>query len=105
MSLDLTLTVVRPVEVHHQNITHNLFQMADAAGFGKLLWGDEKPRNAAHLADAIEVGLDAMRADPERFKAYDAENGWGTYKDFVPWLERLVEACRANPDAQVEVSR
>ena len=105
MSLDLTLTVVRPVEVHHQNITHNLSPMAEAAGFGRLLWGDERPRNAAHLADAIEVGLDAMRADPERFKALDAKNGWGTYKDFVPWLERLVQACRDNPEARVEVSR
>lgn len=99
MSLDIS------VGPHWQNITHNLYPMAKAAGFGHLLWGDVPVKNAAALADAVEVGLDRMRTDPAKFKAMDAPNGWGTYEQFVPWLEQLAEACRRHPDAEVECSR
>lgn len=99
MSLDIS------VGSHWQNITHNLHGMANEAGFGDVLWGDTPVANAEQLADAIEVGLDSMRTDPARFRKLDAPNGWGTYEQFVPWLERLVEACRRDPNAEVSVSR
>ncbi len=99
MSLDIE------VGSHWQNITHNLYPMASRAGFGRALWGDEPVRDASELADLIEVGLDEMRARPAVFRALDSPNGWGTYDQFVPWLERLVEACRREPTARVSVSR
>lgn len=37
--------------------------------------------------------------------AYDSQNGWGTYDQFLPWLEQLLNACRENSDARIEVSR
>lgn len=35
----------------------------------------------------------------------NSPNGWGTYKYFVPWLEKYLAACKEYPDAVVEVSR
>lgn len=46
-----------------------------------------------------------MKAEPERFQALNSPNGWGTYKQFVPWLERLLAACERDPDVAVDVSR
>lgn len=40
-----------------------------------------------------------------RFRAYDSPNGWGTYDNFVPWLEKYLAACEEYPDAEVRVSR
>jgi hypothetical protein len=39
------------------------------------------------------------------FKMHDAPNGWGTYEQFLPWLEEYLRACEENPDAIVMVSR
>ena len=107
MSLDVTLTAVRPTEVFSANITHNLGNMAEAAGIYKHLWLPEEIgiTKAAELIEPLRVGISAMRSDPERFKKLDAENGWGTYDQFVPWIEKYLEACEQNPDADVSVSR
>ena len=53
------------------------------------------------LADALVV----MKADPARFVAFNPTNGWGGYDMFIPWIERYLEACRAYPDAEIQVSR
>ena len=46
-----------------------------------------------------------MKSDPERFEQFNSPNGWGLYEHFIPWIERYLEACEANPDATVSVSR
>jgi hypothetical protein len=46
-----------------------------------------------------------MKREPERFIALNPENGWGNYGDFVPWIERYIEACCEYPDSDVHVSR
>jgi hypothetical protein len=107
MSLDITLMRVQPCEVHWQNITHNLGPMAERAGLYGVLWHPEDHgiKVAVDLIAPLTKGIEAMKADPARFKALNAPNGWGTYDNFVPWLERLLSACREYPDATVEVSR
>ena len=88
------------------NITHNLGDMADAAGIYGILWHPEDNgiTTARQLIVPLIKAVADMRAHPDIYKVHDSENGWGTYADFVPWLERLLEACEANPDARVEVS-
>ena len=81
--------------------------MAKAAGVYDCLW--RSPENgfrlAGQLIDPLRDGISRMEADPKRFKAMDSPNGWGTYKVFLPWLERLLEACIANPDAEIHTDR
>jgi hypothetical protein len=113
MSLDVTLysnkcdTCGRSEEVFRANITHNLGAMAEAAGVYEAVWRPDEFAylKASHILPVLERGSAALQADPERFEQYDAPNGWGTYEQFVPWLKRYAEACKANPDAIVEARR
>lgn len=107
MSLDVYLEVVQASEVYSANITHNLGGMADVAGIYKCLWRPEEIgiSKAGGLIPLLEEGLRVMRSDPCRFRRLSAPNGWGTYEQFVPWLERYIAACREYPEAMVRVSR
>jgi hypothetical protein len=107
MSLDVYLTETSPHMVYDANITHNLSAMADAAGIYEVLWhpneiGISKARD---LIERLRAGLALLKADPDKFKQYDAANGWGLYEHFVPFVERYLAACVEHPDADVRVSR
>lgn len=92
---------------YSDNITHNLTKMADAAGLYKALWRPEEigATHAHQLVAPIETGLAALKADPERFKALNPPNGWGSYAGLVGFAERYLMACKAHPSAKIEVSR
>ncbi len=107
MSLDVYLARVQETEVFWANITHNLGRMAEEAGIYKHLWRPEEIGivRADQLVAPLEQALALMKADPERFKTFNAANGWGLYEHFVPWIERYLEACKAYPDATIRVSR
>lgn len=106
MSLDITLTRIQPSAVYCANITHNLTTMAEAADIYKPLWRPEKCgiTKAAQLIGPLTQALERMKAKPHVYSKYDSPNGWGLYANFVPWLERLLAACEAFPDANIEVS-
>ncbi len=93
--------------VFDANITHNLNKMADAAGIYEACWRPEEigATKASDIIPILQKGFEDMKARPEYFKKFDSENGWGTYKDFLPWVESYLYACREYPDAIIEVSR
>jgi hypothetical protein len=107
MSLDVTLTAVREVDVFEANITHNLNKMAIEAGVYTYLWNPTKCGivHAAQLIAPLNAGVKRMKENPAYFKQFNAKNGWGTYENFVPWIEKYIQACEENPDAKVLVSR
>lgn len=113
MSLDVYLNTnyckhcERGDEVFGANITHNLNDMAKEAGIYGILWRPEENgiTEARQLIEPLRTAVADMKADPERFKKHDSENGWGTYKDFLPWLEKYLRACEATPHARVTASR
>jgi hypothetical protein len=107
MSLDVMLTEVKECEIFSQNITHNLGAMAEEAGIYKHLWIPEEIgiTTAIDLIQPLKEGVALMKKEPERFKKFNASNGWGMYEDFVPWIERYIEACELNPGSKVSVSR
>jgi hypothetical protein len=92
------------IELHSQNITHNLNKMAQDAGIYDALWHPGEGMTAAKWAKIIKPAMIVMHESPDRFKAFDASNGWGTYGDFMPWLEQLLTACNKNPDSVVSAS-
>lgn len=57
------------------------------------------------MIPCLESGIAKMKADPELFRTFDPENKWGSYDDFLPWLEKLLEACREFPNAKVSSCR
>jgi hypothetical protein len=117
MSLDVTLYasttcphcggVIPDGEGFSANITHNLRKMAAEAGIYKHVWRPEEIEitKAGQLIAPLREAIALMRADPERFRKLGASNGWGTYDDFLPWLERYLVACEVDPEAVVRASR
>jgi hypothetical protein len=107
MSLDVTLSAVRETEVYTANITHNLSKMAAEAGIYKALWRPEEIgiTTAKQLIEPLRVGLALLRAEPQRFRAFNPENGWGTYDGLVAFVDAYLQACEENPDATVDVWR
>jgi hypothetical protein len=94
-------------EFFSANVTHNLVQMAEEAGVYKHLWRPEEigVTKAGQLVVPLRAAVALMRSDPARFEKHNPSNGWGSYERFVPWIEAYADACAANPEADVNVSR
>lgn len=104
MSLDFSLQAVRRTEVFSSNITHNLGEMARQAGLYEALWHPDagEYKTASQIIPVLEKGLADLKARPEFFAQFNARNGWGMYKHFVPFVEKVLVACKENPDAEIE---
>jgi len=120
MSLDVYLTRKRWVSydkglthteenenVYDSNITHNLNVMAKEAGIYEALWRPEEINitTANELIPLIEKGLMDMKKRPEHYEKFNSPNGWGLYKNFVPFVENYLNACKEYPESFVSVSR
>lgn len=111
MSLDLSLnepgtcgSCNQPasVELFWRNITHNVTPMWRLAGCYDALYRMHG-RPASEALPALRAGLTAMRSDPNAFRMLNSPNGWGTYEGAVDFLEAVVRAFEAHPDATIEV--
>ena len=89
-------------EVFYANTTHNLMQMANAAGIYQSIW--EGSGLAKDLIAPLEAGIKWLKENKEEAESYNSSNGWGTYEHFLPWVERYLEACKKYPEATVSVS-
>lgn len=107
MSLDVYLKVVAPTTIYTANITHNLGKMAEEAGIYYLLWKPEAVgvTTAKQLIEPLTAGLALLESDPERFRKFNPENGWGSYEGLVGFVREYLAACKENPDATVDVWR
>jgi hypothetical protein len=113
MSLDVYLSknkcehCGRSDEGFSANITHNLSFMAAEAGIYQILWRPDENEitYAKQMIKPLRIAIAEMKDEPERFKKHNAPNGWGVYEDFVPWLEKYLAACEANPESTIKVSR
>lgn len=111
MSLDIYLKYeVEPnkeVTVYGCNITHNLSEMADKAGIYYHLWRADELNitQAKELIEPLEKGLQDMKNRQEYYEQFNSPNGWGVYENFVPWVEKYLEACKEYPNAKIVVSR
>lgn len=107
MSLDVYLEVIKPTAIYSANITHNLNKMAREAGIYEALWRpDEIGITKAHqLIAPLTDGLARLRAEPDKYRAFNPPNGWGSYEGLVRFVEDYLNACGMEPDADVRVWR
>lgn len=107
MSLDIDLVESREISIFSANVTHNLNRMADKAGIYQVLW--RAPENkifiASQLIQPLQAAVKSMKENPDFFRQFDAENGWGAFEQFLPWIEKLLTACINNPNAKIKTSR
>ena len=94
-------------EVYSANITHNLGTMASEADIYEVLWHPDENgiTHARQLIDKLGLGLTVLKMEPERFKKFNPENGWGNYEGLARFVENYLNACLEHPDAEVYVSR
>ena len=112
MGIDVTLYNHCPQcgkyeEFYSDNITDNLIWMASEVGIYRAVWRPDKNgiEKAEQLIEPLSKGIADMENDPERFRALNPTNGFGSYEMFLPWLRRYLKACQENPSALVRVSR
>lgn len=72
---------------------------ANGEGDCVVLWRPEEIgiQKAEECIEPLEKGVNAMLANPSHFRQFDSPNGWGTYDNFLPWCERVLQACRDYP--------
>lgn len=80
-------------------ITHNLNKMAEKAGLYKVLWHPEEYFNKEEvfvkdILPLLEDGFNKLVANPDYYKKYNADNGWGTYDELVRFLKKYIEYCK-----------
>ena len=114
MSLDVDLMVTQPVSVFDANITHNLTKMASEVKLSngmslyQVLWRPDEMvglNKAEDIADLLDEGWNILLADPEYFKQFNPQNGWGSYDGLCNFVYKYRNACWDNPDAELRVSR
>lgn len=93
--------------VFDYNITHNLNRMAEAAGLYDCLWRPDEHGidTAKQLIEPLRQGLHLLKLNPEEYKKYNPENGWGSYEGLVTFVEEYLDACYKYPDAKVTADR
>lgn len=119
MSLDVDLMVTQPVSVFTRNITHNLNTMAMQVKYGlewagvadltlyDVLWRPDEQgfKYAKDIADLLDLGWNILLSDPDHFKKFNPENGWGSYEGLCDFVYHYRNACWDNPDAELSVCR
>ena len=89
------------------DITRNLEAMASAAGLYRSLWRPNENGywRARDIIGPLNSGLEWLRTHEAEAREHDAENGWGTYEQFVPLVEQVLAACKRHPNAAIRVCR
>lgn len=114
MSLDVDLMMTQPVSVYESNITHNLGKMAGEVSLSNgmtlydVLWRPDEQEGlkfARDISELLDEGWNILLSDPEKYKRYNPENGWGSYDGLCNFVYRYRNACWDNPDAELRVSR
>lgn len=97
----------RSRHVYSANITHNLNKMAGEAGIYEHLWRPDELgiKKAKELIEPLKTGLALLQSEPERFKAFNPSNGWGTYEGLCQFVADYLSACISCPEAEVSVWR
>lgn len=94
-------------ELYWANITHNLGEMAAQADIYACLWRPDEHgiTHARQIIEPLAAGVALLATQRARFEAFNAQNGWGLWEQFLPFCANYLQACRDHPDALVRVSR
>jgi hypothetical protein len=113
MSLDVDLMVVQPVSIYYDNITHNLGKMASEVKLSNgltlydVLWRPDEHslKFAKDISELLDEGWNILLSDPEHYKTFNPDNGWGSYDGLQNFVYKYRNACWDNPNAELSISR
>ena len=95
MSWDVTLGDDRGHVEGDWNYTHNVNPMISAAAADRGItlerswWDRLDGMEGCDGARYIGLIIKGLEADPDRFRAMDPENGWGSYNTLLPVLHEM----------------
>jgi hypothetical protein len=123
----VTFTEEKEEELYWANITHNLVEIARLCGLYKAMWrphrlikGYDIPETdhkaelvyensssvcARDLISFLEEGISNLKSDPEYYKTFNPDNGWGSYDSLLLTAKEYLNACMKYPEAIVKVDR
>lgn len=62
-------------------------------------------RRASSVAEGLAVAVDRIKRNPERYREFEPDNGWGTVESTLEFLEAILAACIAHPATTMRISR
>ena len=87
--------------VFDRNQTSNVARMWRAAGVDLSEWKD---RPVGEVVEPLSEAVAAMKADPDKYRAMNPPNGWGSYETCLAFLESILTACRVHDRGVLWVS-
>ena len=113
MSLDVDLMVTQPVSVYYNNITHNLGKMAAEVKLSNgltlydVMWRPDEHGLvfAKDISELLDEGWNILLSEPDYFKTFNPDNGWGSYEGMIDFVYKYRNACWDNPEAELSISR
>lgn len=107
MGLNFSLNDIREVRVFDQHITHNLTEMASAAGLYEILWRPEEigVETAEQAIPFLERGIAELKSNRDKYEKYNPSNGWGSYDGFCKAAQSILDACYENKYAKIHSCR
>jgi hypothetical protein len=113
MSLHVDLMVTKPVSVYDANITHNLGKMAgevklfNGMTLYDIMWRHDEQEGlkfAKDISELLHEAFNILLSNPEHYKQFNPENGWGSYDGLCNFVYKYRNACWDNPDAELSAS-
>jgi len=107
MGIDITVKVVKMTPIYEGGLTHNLVNMAKAAGLYEYLWNTHSNNEikASSLIEPLQEGIKKLISYPEYFKQFNPANTWGTYDDLLDLCYKLYIICKNNPNGIVSINK
>ena len=85
----------------HNNMTSNLAKMWGEAGAPLR---DFDGLAAVAVIPRLRAAIDSLRDEPDYYRTFNPENGWGSYEHCLDFLERILAACCRDPQGTIRVS-
>ena len=104
MSLDISITAKREVEIFESNITYNLAPMYykcidEEKGLKKL-----DNMSCKEALPIINNAITDLLNNADEYRKLNPENGWGSYEGLLTALQEMRNCCENNPDGIINVS-
>lgn len=85
--------------VNHTDKTSNMIK--DVCGSRPPEWSG---RSCKEMYPILMQGISLLTIFPQKYKAFEPVNGWGTVETTRAFLEKIVDTCEKYPDAIIEVT-
>lgn len=103
MSVYLSISAKREVEIYETNITYNLAKMYYKAIDKDLGLKKLKGMNCKDALPIIEKAIKDMVENKEEYEKLNPSNGWGSYEGLLKDFREIRNVCEDNPDGIVDM--